>query len=89
MPNSLIPRKAAGYCRMAAGLAHVAAGEIAAIDENDIGTDDTIALGIDYGADFLMALAKGEPLPQPPDALLKLMTKKIISSPMTSDISKG
>ncbi|HEX8091455.1 MAG TPA: hypothetical protein VF762_21555 [Blastocatellia bacterium] len=63
-------KRAMKYLRMASPFLHLAAEEIADIDDNDTGADDKAAAGINYAADIIAAISKGDDIPYPPAVLL-------------------
>jgi len=63
-------KNALKYMRMAVPFLHLAAEELAELDENDTGTDDKAAAGIEYAAQIVEAISKGRDIPFPPAALM-------------------
>jgi hypothetical protein len=63
-------KKALKYLKMASPFLHLAAEEIADMDENDTGADDKAAAAIDYAATIIERVSKGQDIPLPPAALL-------------------
>lgn len=58
------------YLKMATPFLHLAADEIADIDDNETGADDKAAAAINYAATIIERVSKEQDIPLPPAILL-------------------
>lgn len=78
---SLLPKKIVPFVRMGAGALEMASVELAEQDENETGTDDKIAGILHYASQLTLALASGNPIPQPPMELFKAVNGAVAALP--------